>query len=251
MTSVPSAVSTLVVTPTYNERENLGELFARFFRATEGELDLLVVDDASPDGTADLCEELSARYPRLHLLRREGPRGLGRAYLAGFAYGLEHGYDVVGTMDADLSHSPAYLPEMLEAIRQGADLVIGSRYIRDGGTINWRIRRILLSWLANEFSARLLRIPAHDVTSGFRLYRSDILRRIRLDRMRSTGYSFLVELAYRAHRQGAEIAERPIIFHDRQLGQSKLRTREIYLGALMLLSLRLVPPPSKHEERKT
>ncbi|HUP43413.1 MAG TPA: glycosyltransferase, partial [Thermoanaerobaculia bacterium] len=198
--------------------------------------------DASPDGTADHCERLMHRFPRLELLRRGGRRALGGAYLAGFRYGLDHGYDVIGTMDGDLSHSPEHLPEMLEALSAGADLVIGSRYVRDGGTVNWRLRRILLSWLANRFSAFLLRVPARDITSGFRLYRADVLRRIGLDEIRSTGYSFLVELLYRAHRAGAEIAERPIVFHDRRLGRSKLRSREIYLGAFRLLGLRLAPP---------
>lgn len=234
------ALRGLLVTPTYNERDNLEHLVERFF-AVEHDLDLLVVDDESPDGTADLCADLARRYPRLHLLRRKGRRGLGRAYLAGFNYGLRHEYEVVGTMDADLSHSPAYLPAMLESVAAGADVVIGSRYIRDGGTINWRIRRILLSWLANLFSAYLLRIPAHDVTSGFRLYRADVLRSLGLEEVRSTGYSFLVELLYRGHLAGADIVEVPIIFHDRRMGTSKLRSREIYLGALRLLGLRLSP----------
>jgi dolichol-phosphate mannosyltransferase len=230
----------LIVTPTYNERENLEALAEGVFEATEG-VRLLVVDDASPDGTADHCELLMRRFPRLALLRRDGRRALGAAYLAGFRYGLEQGYDVIGTMDGDLSHVPEHLPEMLDALEAGADVVVGSRYVPDGGTVNWGIRRILLSWLANRFSAFLLRIPAHDVTSGFRLYRADVLRRIGRDEIRSTGYSFLVELLYRAHRTGAEIAERPIVFRDRRLGRSKLRSREIYLGAFRLLGLRLAP----------
>lgn len=243
------ALRGLLITPTYNERDNLGELVDGFF-AVEHDLDLLVVDDESPDGTADLCAELTRRYPRLHLVRRKGKRGLGRAHLAGFEYGLRHGYSVVGTMDADLSHSPAYLPAMLGCIAAGADVVIGSRYIRDGGTINWRIRRILLSWLANRFSAFLLRIPAHDVTSGFRLYRSDLLRSLGLEEVRSTGYSFLVELLYRGHLAAAQIVEVPIIFHDRRMGASKLRSREIYLGALQLLRLRLSSRSSRSNGRR-
>ena len=231
----------LLVTPTYNERENLEALAEGVFETFE-EACLLVVDDASPDGTAEHCERLRRRFPRLSVLRREGRRGLGAAYVAGFRYGLEHGYDVIGTMDGDLSHAPHHLPAMLAALSGGADVVVGSRYVRDGGTVNWGIRRVLLSWLANRFSAFLLRIPAHDVTSGFRLYRAGVLRRIGLDQVRSTGYSFLVELLYRAHRLGARIEERPIVFHDRRRGKSKLRSREIYLGALRLLGLRLVPP---------
>jgi dolichol-phosphate mannosyltransferase len=238
----------LVITPTYDERENLEALAEGVFETSE-DVRLLIVDDASPDGTADHCERLMHRFPRLELLRRVGRRALGGAYLAGFRYGLDHGYDVIGTMDGDLSHAPEHLPEMLEALSAGADVVVGSRYVRDGGTVNWRLRRILLSWLANRFSAFLLRVPARDVTSGFRLYRADVLRRIGLDEIRSTGYSFLVELLYRAHRAGAEIAEHPIVFHDRRLGRSKLRSREIYLGAFRLLGLRLAPPDLPRHDR--
>lgn len=228
---------TLVVVPTYQERENLEELVTRFF-ATAPHFEMLVVDDGSPDGTADLCEGLMRVHGNLHLLRRTGARGLGRAYAAGFLYGLENGYDVVGTMDADLSHDPKYLPAMLDQTRE-YDVVIGSRYIRDGGTINWRIRRILLSWLANRFSARLLKVPVRDLTSGFRLYRAGALRTIRLDSIKSTGYSFLVELIYRLHRNRFRILESPIVFYDRTGGASKLGRAEIFLGALNLLRLKL------------
>lgn len=231
----------LIVTPTYNERENLQALAEELFRGSE-EVALLVVDDGSPDGTAEHCEGLKRRFPRLSLLRRPGRRALGGAYLAGFRYGLAHGYDVIGTMDGDLSHRPEHLPALLDALAAGADVVVGSRYVPGGGTVNWGFRRRFLSWAANRFSAFLLRIPAHDVTSGFRLYRAGVLRRIGLDDVRSTGYSFLVELLYRTHRLGASIDERPIVFHDRRNGKSKLRSREIYLGALRLLGLRLVPP---------
>jgi dolichol-phosphate mannosyltransferase len=227
----------LVVVPTYQESANLPELVERFFRAAPG-CEMLVVDDDSPDGTAGLCESLMQAEPNLRLLVRRSERGLGRAYLAGIEYGLDQGYDVIGTMDADLSHDPKYLPEMLA--RLGAnDVVIGSRYVRDGGTINWRIRRILLSWLANRFAARLLHVPAHDVTSGYRLYRANALRRLPLQRIRSSGYSFLVELVYRLARGGSRITEVPIIFYDRTLGASKLGRSEIFRGAVNLVRLRL------------
>lgn len=225
------------MTPTYDERENLETLVGSLFR-TAPEVDLLVVDDDSPDGTADLCQELSAEWPRLHLLRRRGPRALGKAYVAGLRYGLEHGYEVIGTMDADLSHAPRHVPALLAEVDAGADVAIGSRYVPDGGTLNWGLGRVLLSRTANRFSAALLSLPAHDVTSGFRFYRAGVLRRAGLDRIRSTGYSFLVELLFRAHSTGARIAEVPIVFHDRRMGRSKLRTREIYLGAWRLLGLR-------------
>ena len=228
--------ATLVVVPTYNESSNIGDLVTRFFTCV-GNVHLLVVDDDSPDGTAEICRSLQAVHPNLRLLRRSGPRALGRAYLAGIAYGMENGYEIIGTMDADMSNDPAYLPRMLQLIEK-ADVVIGSRYIRDGGTVNWRVRRILLSWFANKYAGKLLRVPAHDLTSGFRLYRRRILEKMHLQHVVSTGYSFLVELLYRAHKNGAVIVESPIIFYDRTLGVSKLRRREIYLGAINLLRLR-------------
>lgn len=228
---------TLFVVPTYNESSNLAELVTRFFSYVTN-VHLLIVDDDSPDGTAALCKDLMTVYPDLRLLERSGPRGLGLAYLAGIEYGLNHGYEAIGTMDADLSHEPAYVPLMLTLLETN-DVVIGSRYIRDGGTVNWQIRRILLSWLANKYSARLLGIPAHDLTSGFRVYKSEALRLLSPNDVESTGYSFLVELLYRAHKTGARIAESPIIFYDRSMGASKLKTREIYVGAMNLLWLKI------------
>lgn len=226
----------LMVVPTYNERGNLGELVPRFFAAS-GDFDLLLVDDASPDGTAELARSLQAEFPRLQLLERKGPRGLGRAYLAGLQRGLQQGYPLIGTMDADLSHDPAVLRRMT-AVAAHHDVVIGSRYIKDGGTVNWRLRRILLSWLANRFAARLLGVAAHDMTSGFRLYRAPALRQLDLEQITSTGYSFLVEMLHLLARSGASIAEVPIIFTDRTMGESKLGGREIYLGAYHLLTMR-------------
>jgi dolichol-phosphate mannosyltransferase len=227
---------TLIVVPTFNELANIGELIHGIFSGLP-DLHVLVVDDNSPDGTADFVEGLRERYPNLRVLRRTNERGLGRAYTAGILEGLENGFEIIGTMDADLSHDPAYLPAMLELLRDH-DVVIGSRYVRDGGTVNWTLRRILLSWTANKFAAVLLMIPAHDITSGYRLYRRAALEWIRNTEVKSTGYSFLGELLYRAYRGGARIAEYPIVFHDRTMGVSKLHRREIYLGAFNLLRLR-------------
>ena len=232
----PNAARILIIVPTYNERSNIGELVTQIF-SNASNVHLLVVDDDSPDGTAEIAENLQSTHPNLTVLRRKGERGLGRAYTAGLHYALDNGFQIIGTMDADLSHDPAYLPAML-ALLGKYDVVTGSRYIRDGGTVNWGFGRILLSWLANAFAALLLQIPAHDVTSGYRLYRRHALEWIRTQEVRSTGYSFLGELLYRAHRGGARIIEHPIIFHDRTLGVSKLHRREIYLGALHLLRLR-------------
>ncbi|HEV2806178.1 MAG TPA: polyprenol monophosphomannose synthase [Chthoniobacterales bacterium] len=230
------AEPTLIVVPTFNERSNIGVLVEQIFAEVKG-IHVLVVDDDSPDGTAAFVEGLGARHPNLKLLRRTTERGLGRAYTAGILHGLEHGFEIVGTMDADLSHDPAYLPAMLQRLRSH-DVVIGSRYVEGGGTVNWAVHRKLLSWFANKFAATLLQIPAHDITSGYRLYRRDALEWIRTTEIKSTGYSFLGELLYRAHRGGARIAEQPIIFQDRTNGVSKLHRREIYLGAINLLRLR-------------
>jgi dolichol-phosphate mannosyltransferase len=230
------AERTLIVVPTFNEVGNIEELVAGIF-AQLSDVHVLVVDDDSPDGTGDFVQQLSERYSNLRLLRRRDERGLGRAYTAGILDGLENGFQIIGTMDADLSHDPAYLPAMLELLREH-DVVIGSRYIRDGGTVNWTVGRVLLSWTANKFAAALLMIPAHDITSGYRLYRRQALEWIRNTEVKSTGYSFLGELLYRAYRGGARIAEHPIVFHDRAMGVSKLHRREIYLGALNLLRLR-------------
>ena len=234
--SAPALPRTLIIVPTYNESSNIGELIVKIFQHA-GDACLLVVDDNSPDGTAEIAEKLRATYPNLTVLRRDGERGLGRAYTAGIHYALDNGFEIIGTMDADLSHDPVYLPPML-ALLGKCDVVIGSRYIRDGGTVNWSMSRILLSWTANTFAAILLQLPAHDVTSGYRLYRRHVLEWIRTTEVKSTGYSFLGELLYRAHRAGARIVEYPIIFHDRTLGVSKLHRREIYLGALNLFRLR-------------
>lgn len=233
----PETGQALIVVPTYKESSNIAKLVPQFF-ANAGNAHLLVVDDDSPDGTAEMVENLMADHPNLGILRRQGERSLGRAYTAGICHALENGFQIIGTMDADLSHNPAYLPHMF-ALLNSCDVVIGSRYVPDGGTVNWTIRRILLSWLANKFAAILLQVPAHDITSGYRLYRRNALEWIRTEEVKSTGYSFLAEVLYRAHRAGARITEYPIVFHDRILGVSKLHRREIYLGALNLLRLRL------------
>lgn len=231
------ATRSLIVVPTYNEASNIGQLVAEFFNAAS-DAHLVVVDDNSPDGTAKGVEHLMATYPNLSLIRRTGERALGHAYVAGILHGLNDGFEAIGTMDADLSHTPAYLPQMYAALSH-CDVVIGSRYVRDGGTVNRPTSRVLLSWFANKFAATLLQLPARDITSGFRLYRRTSLEWIRTRPVKSTGYSFLAELLYRAHKRGARITEVPIIFHDRTLGVSKLHRREIYRGVLNLLKLRL------------
>lgn len=238
----------LVIIPTYNERENITPLLKHIL-LTVTETDIVVVDDDSPDGTAQEVRNLQTfadeHGSEIMIIERKGERGLGGAYRAGLQYGLTRGYRILITMDADHSHNPLYLPAILSAIENN-DVVIGSRYIRDGGTINWRIRRILLSWLANRFARFMLRLKGSDLTSGFRAYRREILEKIGLDQVRSNGYSYLVEMLFRAQQNDARVGEVPIIFYDRTMGNSKISRKEVYRGVLTLLRLRLT---SKHLRR--
>jgi len=227
----------LIVIPTFNECENITILMKQIIE-TISNVDILVVDDDSPDGTAKQVIAFS-KYAstKIDIIVRKGVRGLGSAYTTGFKYGLEHQYDVIITMDADLSHNPDHLPAFLHAIEHN-DIVVGSRYIKHGGTINWRIRRILLSWLANKFARFVLGLEGHDLTSGFRAYRQSTLKAIDLGKIKSNGYSYLVEMLFLIQKKGASIAEIPIVFYDRKMGKSKISKQEIYRGAFTLLRLR-------------
>jgi len=229
---------TLIIIPTYNERENIVELLGEICEIVPG-AQVLVVDDRSPDGTGDEVRAFirGGHEGAVRLIERTGSRGLGNAYREGLRFGLDHDFAVLVTMDADFSHNPLHLPAMLEAGRDH-DVVIGSRYIRDGGTINWRIRRILLSWLANRFARALLGLTGADLTSGFRAYRRGILEAIVPERVRSNGYSYLVEMLFLAQRNNARVAEVPIVFFDRTMGISKISRGEIFRGVLTLLRLR-------------
>ena len=232
------ADDTLIIVPTLNEAENVGLLLPEIAKHV-GDAHILVVDDESSDGTAARAREIGHEISNpVEVAERRGEPGLGRAYSHGFRHGLERGYNTIVTMDADLSHNPEYLPEMLAKLSE-ADLVIGSRYIAGGGVVNWPKRRVLLSWTANHFARLLLGLKGHDLTSGFRAYRRSVLTEIDLDGIRSNGYSFLVEVLYHASRPGRRVAEVPIIFHDRSHGTSKISKREIYRGALTLGRLRL------------
>ncbi len=226
-----------MVVPTLDEAASLPRLVERFLTDAPPEAEMLVVDDASPDGTAEVCRRLMTGQPRLHLLERRGPPGFGRAQVAGLQWGLARDYARIGTMDADLSHAPSHLAAM-RLLLDGHDVVVGSRYVRDGGTVNWGVGRQLLSWTANSFAAVLLGLRVHDMTSGYRLYRAEMLRRVALDEIHSTGYSFLVELLYRLVLAGARVAESPILFFERRAGASKLHRSEIWRGALALLRMR-------------
>jgi dolichol-phosphate mannosyltransferase len=218
---------------TYNERENIEALLAGIHsHLPEGHV--IVVDDNSPDGTGDLVEARSQVEPRVHVLHRAGKLGFASAHRAGMGYALEHGADVVLTMDADFSHDPAVLPALVGCVADGADLAIGSRYIPGGGTRNWPWHRQALSRGSNAMTRLLLGLRAHDCTGGFRAYKASLLRRIRLDQCESDGYSFQEESLLLCALAGARIAETPIIFEDRRAGSSKI-SRKVILEAVTLL----------------
>lgn len=217
----------LVVVPTYNERENIRRIVPLILEQDD-RLYVLVIDDGSPDGTGKVADGLAAADPRVHVLHREGKQGLGTAYLAGFRWGLERGYDVLFEMDADFSHDPGHLPEFLEAVRE-FDLVLGSRYLHGRVTvINWPMSRLLLSWFANLYARRATGLPVSDATGGFKCFRRAVLETIDLDRVGSEGYSFQIEMSLRAWRAGFSIGEIPIVFADRDLGESKMSRRIIW-----------------------
>jgi dolichol-phosphate mannosyltransferase len=234
MTQMPQRV--LVVVPTYDERENLPGALERL-RTHVPDADVLVVDDGSPDGTGELAEKIAERESgpdgsrRIHVLHRAGKLGLGTAYVAGFGWALERGYDVVVEMDADGSHRAEDLPTLLAATEH-ADLVLGSRWIPGGSVVNWPMSRHLLSRGANTYTRIALGIPLHDATGGFRAYRASLLGELTLEDVASQGYCFQVDMAWRAVRSGARVVEVPITFVERELGQSKM-SRAIVVEALV------------------
>lgn len=210
----------VVVIPTYNERENLPDVVRRI-HATTPDVDVLVVDDNSPDGTGALADQLARHDDRVKVLHRSTKEGLGRAYQAGFARVLDEGYDVIGEMDADGSHRPEDLPRLLDAIGS-ADLVIGSRWIPGGSTVNWPRRRQWLSRTANTYARAALGVPVRDATAGFRLYRREVFDQVRLDSIGAQGYVFQTEMVWRTWRSGLRVVEVPITFVERTHGYSKM-----------------------------
>ena len=220
----------LVIVPTYNERENLPVLIEDLMRYPH--VRVLVVDDQSPDGTGHVADGLARNHPgRVDVLHRTGQRGLGRSYIDGIARGVREPVDVICQMDADLSHDPRHLPALIAAAGE-ADVVIGSRYVPGGAIVNWPKRRRLLSRLANVYIRQITRLNARDCTSGYRCWRRDALARMPLDRFISDGYSFLVEMLFVAAGQGSRIAEVPITFVERRLGESKLSRAVLFESAL-------------------
>jgi dolichol-phosphate mannosyltransferase len=232
-----NANRTLIIIPTYDERENVGGLVGQIF-AHVPSADVLVLDDNSPDGTADHAERLFGADPRFSVLRRTGARGYGRSLIDGYRRALDGGYARLVQMDADFSHDPAAIPALLAAARE-ADAVIGSRYCAGGGVANWPLRRRILSRFANRYVAAITGLRVGDATSGFRCYTQRALRTLLEGRIRAEGYAFLVEATFRARRAGLRVAEVPITFTDRREGRSKISRKVIFESVLMPWRLRL------------
>jgi len=229
----------LVIIPTYNEAENLPEIVPQVLKQ-DASIDILVVDDGSPDGTGVIADRLAAANERVNVIRREGKMGLGTAYIAGFKWGLERGYDFLFEMDADFSHDPAHLPKFLAAVVD-ADLVLGSRYLDGKVTVvNWPMTRLFLSYSANVYAKVVTGNPLCDATGGFKCFRRKVLESIDLDSVRSNGYAFQIEMSFRARRKGFVIKEIPIVFTDRTDGESKMSRAIIREAVWMVWRLRLM-----------
>lgn len=227
----------IVIVPTYNESENVTRIVPRIL-SQDPRIEVLVVDDNSPDGTGALADELAADEPRVHVLHREAKAGLGRAYLAGFAWALARDYEFIFEMDADFSHDPFHIPEFLAAVRD-ADVVLGSRYRQGKVTVvNWPMTRLLLSYAANIYARTITGLQLGDLTGGFKCFRKEVLQAVPLHEVRSNGYAFQIEMSYRAWKKGYRIIEIPIVFHDRTEGESKMSKHIIREAIWMVWRLR-------------
>ncbi len=229
---------TLIVIPTYNEAGNVRRLLERIFALRIADLEVLVVDDNSPDGTAFVVEELQQQNAAIHLIRRPGKLGLGTAYVTGFKYAIEKKFDFIFEMDADLSHNPEDIPRFLETMEKGYDLVIGSRYLTGVNVINWPLSRLILSLFANWYTRTITGLPLKDCTSGFKCFRRSVLESIDLDNIHSDGYSFQIELHFLVWKKGFRFCEIPIIFTDRDRGSSKMSRKVMIEAALMVWRLK-------------
>ncbi len=228
----------LVIIPTYNERDNVTAITAAAL-AADPRIDVLIADDNSPDGTGQIADELAAKEPRIQVLHRAKKEGLGRAYLHAFAWGLERDYEYLVEMDADFSHDPKYLTPMLNEAEAGSDLVIGSRYVDGGGTVNWGPGRKLLSRGGSLYARTILGIGLRDLTAGFVCFRRAVLQAIDLNAVKSSGYAFQIELKYRTLKAGFRVKEIPIVFEDRRVGQSKMSRKIFIEGLTMVWKLKL------------
>ncbi|UCF64345.1 MAG: polyprenol monophosphomannose synthase [bacterium] len=228
----------LVIIPTYNERNNVPKVLDEILKLSVKDLDVLIIDDNSPDGTAEVVKKYSQKHPGILLKERQGKLGLGTAYIAGFEYAIEHKYDYIFEMDADLSHDPKVIPEFLKKI-QDADLVIGSRYLTGVNVINWPLMRLFISVMASKYTRIITGLPLHDCTSGFKCFRREVLEKIPLEDVSSSGYSFQIEMNFKAWKRGFKIREIPIIFYDRTEGSSKMSKKIIVEAIFMVWKLKI------------
>ena len=232
-----ATIERIVILPTYNERENVGAMLGRLMELPFG-LHVLVVDDGSPDGTAAIVQERMAAEPRIHLLQRAGKLGLGSAYREGFRWALDRGAETIFEMDCDFSHDPSAIAEFLEHI-ESHDVVLGSRYLHGVTVVNWPLSRLILSYSANVYSRLVTGLPVKDATGGFKCFRRRALEGVRLDRVKSDGYAFQIEMTFKCWKRGFRIKEIPIIFVDRAAGVSKMNRRIILEAVFMVWRLRL------------
>jgi len=232
-------VESVILIPTYNEKENIATVIDKL-NALNLDLDILVIDDSSPDGTAQIVKELQKNNKRLFIIERPGKLGLGTAYVKGFHWALEKGYQYVLEMDADLSHNPDDVPRLIEACKNGADLAIGSRYSEGVNVVNWPIKRLLLSYGANKYTRIVTGMPVKDTTAGFKCFNQEVLKAIDLSKVKSSGYSFQIEMNFRAWKKGFKITEVPIIFIERSEGCSKMSKSIVYEAVFMVWKLKIL-----------
>jgi len=234
----------IIVIPTYNEIENISKLIDTIFNI-KSDIDILIVDDNSPDGTAEVVSKIMNKDSRIHLIKRPGKMGLGTAYCDGFKYALEKGFDYIFEMDADFSHNPEDIPRFLEEIHN-YDLVIGSRYVSGVNVVNWPLKRLILSYGANLYTRIITGMPVHDATGGFKCFRAEALKKIDLNKIKSNGYGFQIEMNFRLWKSGARLKEIPIIFIDRRSGVSKMNKKIIYEAIFLVWKLKILSIFSKN-----
>jgi dolichol-phosphate mannosyltransferase len=234
----------IIVIPTYNEVENISKLIDTIFNI-KSDIDILIVDDNSPDGTAEVVSKMMNKDSRIHLIKRPGKMGLGTAYCDGFKYALEKGFDYIFEMDADFSHNPEDIPRFLEEIHN-YDLVIGSRYVSGVNVVNWPLKRLILSYGANLYTRIITGMPVHDATGGFKCFRAEALKKIDLSKIKSNGYGFQIEMNFRLWKSGARLKEIPIIFIDRRSGVSKMNKKIIYEAIFLVWKLKILSIFSKN-----
>jgi len=232
-------VNSLVIIPTYNERENVAAVIKKLNSLNTG-VDILIVDDNSPDGTAEIIKGLQKECKNLSLLKRSGKLGLGTAYIKGFNWALERGYQYILEMDADLSHNPDDVPRLIKECKKGYDLVIGSRYCDGVNVINWPIKRLLLSYSANKYTRIVTGLPIKDATAGFKCFNRKVLEDVNFNRVKSSGYSFQIEMNFRVWKKGYSLKEIPIVFEERSEGKSKMSKNIVFEAVFMVWKLKIL-----------